>query len=172
MARRPRMTPAGAIVRGVIAGALGTAAMDLFWYYRYRRGGGSGTPLQYEFGGKSDWDDVSAPGKIGKRVIEGLTRRELPDRYARVTNTAVHWGYGMFWGSLYGVLAGSLRRSSALLGLPFAVVVWYSAYALLPPTGLYKPVWEYDARTLLRDLGAHLAYGSGVGLSFKAMRKR
>jgi hypothetical protein len=24
---------------------------------------------------------------------------------------------------------------------------------------VYKPIWEYDARTLARDLGAHMVYG-------------
>jgi len=32
--------------------------------------------------------------------------------------------------------------------------------------GLYKPIWEYDAKTLAWDLGAHLAYGAGTGTAF------
>ena len=32
--------------------------------------------------------------------------------------------------------------------------------------GLYKPIWEYDAKTLAWDLGAHLAYGAGTGTTF------
>jgi hypothetical protein len=32
--------PTRVLVRGAIAGAVGTAAMDLVWFFRYRRGGG------------------------------------------------------------------------------------------------------------------------------------
>jgi hypothetical protein len=42
-------------------------------------------------------------------------------------------------------------------------VVWGTGYAVLPEGGLYKPIWEYDAKTLADDLGAHLAYGAGTG---------
>jgi hypothetical protein len=35
-----RMTPIGAVVRGLLAGAAGTAIMDAVWYARYRRDGG------------------------------------------------------------------------------------------------------------------------------------
>jgi hypothetical protein len=45
-------------------------------------------------------------------------------------------------------------------------VVWISGYVLLPEGGLYKPIWEYDAKTLAGDLSAHLAYGVGTGATF------
>ena len=31
---------------------------------------------------------------------------------------------------------------------------------------IYKPIWEYDAKTLAKDLSAHLAYGAGTGSAF------
>ena len=31
---------------------------------------------------------------------------------------------------------------------------------------IYKPIWKYDAKTLARDLSAHLAYGAGTGAAF------
>ena len=69
-------------------------------------------------------------------------------------------------GALYGVLAGSMRRPNALYGLPFGATVWASGYLVLPEAGLYKPIWEYDAKTLASDLSAHLAYGAGTGAAF------
>ena len=65
-----------------------------------------------------------------------------------------------------GVLAGSLRRPDVLYRLPFGVVVWLSGYLVLPEAGLCRPIWEYDAKTLAGDLGGHLAYGMGSGVSF------
>jgi hypothetical protein len=78
----------------------------------------------------------------------------------------MHWSYGSAWGALYGVVGGSLRRQNALHGVPFSTVVWASGYLVLPEAGLYKPIWEYDAKTLASDLSAHLAYGAGTGAAF------
>jgi hypothetical protein len=64
------------------------------------------------------------------------------------------------------VLAGSMRRPHALYGLPFGATVWVSGYVVLPEAGLYKPIWDYDAKTLASDLSAHLAYGAGTGAAF------
>jgi len=36
----------------------------------------------------------------------------------------------------------------------------------MPQSGLYKPIWEYDAKTLAWDLSGHLAYGAGTGAAF------
>ena len=69
-------------------------------------------------------------------------------------------------GAAYGVVAGSLRQPLPLYGPPFGAVVWASSYVLLPEAGLYKPIWEYDAKTLARDLAAHLCYGAGTGTAF------
>jgi hypothetical protein len=78
----------------------------------------------------------------------------------------MHWGYGSAAAALYGIVAGSLREPSPLYGLPFGAAVWAAGYAVLPEAGIYKPIGEYDAKTLASDLGAHLAYGAGTGTAF------
>ena len=98
------------------------------------------------------WADAPAPGQVGKRVIEGFTQRELPDRWAWPVSTLMHWGYGTSAGAAYGVLAGSLRRPKPWYGVPFGALVWASGYVILPEGGLYKPIWEYDAKVLGDDL--------------------
>ncbi|MCO1660542.1 hypothetical protein [Pseudonocardia humida] len=51
-------------IRGVIAGAVGTAAMDLVCFSRNRRGGGKDPLLRWEFGGDVlSWADASAPAR-------------------------------------------------------------------------------------------------------------
>lgn len=42
-------TPLGAVARGLVAGAVGTAAMDLVWFARYKRGGGTDKLVDWEF---------------------------------------------------------------------------------------------------------------------------
>jgi hypothetical protein len=41
----------------------------------------------------------------------------------------------------------------------------------MPEAGLYKPIWEYDAKTLAWDLSGHLAYGAGTGAAFLSFTK-
>ena len=164
-------TPLAAVVGGLLAGAVGTATMDAVRYVRHRRAGGQESPLTWEFGPIDNWNQAPDPGQVGKRLIEGFTGRELPDRWAWVTSTVMHWSYGSAWGCLYGILAGSLRRPSPLYGVPLGASAWASGYVVLPEAGLYKPIWEYDAKTLASDLTAHLAYGTGTGAAFWLLNK-
>jgi hypothetical protein len=163
------VTPLGAVVRGVLAGAVGTVSLDAVQYARYRRAGGQESPLAWEFAPVESWDKAPAPGQAAKRLIEGFTQREVPDRWAWLISTAAHWCYGSAWGALYGVVAGSRPRPRAAYGLPLGAVVWASGYAVLPLAGLYQPIWKYDAKTLAEDLSGHLAYGAGTGAAFRLL---
>ena len=107
-----------------------------------------------------------APRSLGLVGKDEFTQREIPDRWAFPISTVMHWGYGSSAAVGYGILVGSLRKRSPLYGLPFGAAVWLSGYLILPEGGLYKPIWEYDAKTLADDLGAHLCYGAGTGAAF------
>ncbi|HEX2048013.1 MAG TPA: hypothetical protein VHF27_09620 [Acidimicrobiales bacterium] len=167
------LTPLGALARGVVAGALGTAAMDLVNYSRYRREGGAQALLEWELSaGVEGWDAAAAPGQVGRRLVEGLFQVELAPRWARLTNNVVHWGYGLLWGAHYGLVAGSAHRLPPTNGLVFGPVVFAAGYVVLPLAKLYRPIWEYDAPTLAKDLGAHLAYGVVTAEAFRLLAPR
>ncbi len=158
--RRGALTPVGAIVRGLVAGAVGTAAMDAYLFARYRGAGGRTRVAEWEFSeGLSSWADAPAPAQVGKRLYEGLLQTEIPERRAPLVNNITHWGYGIFGGVQYAIVAGSLARPRVIYGLPFGATVWASSYVILPAAKLYRPIWEYDAKTLAKDLSAHLVYG-------------
>ena len=163
---RQAMTPLAAVVGGLAAGAVGTVCLDAVWYRRYRRGGGQKRPLGWDFGAVDTWAEAPDPGKFAKQVLEGVTQRALSDRWAWPVSTAMHWGYGSSAAVLYGIVAGSVRKPHPLYGLPFGAAVWAAGYVILPVAGIYKPIWEYDTKTLARDLSGHLAYGAGTGAAF------
>ena len=165
------MTPFAAVAGGVLAGVVGTVCLDAVQYVRYRRKGGQDSPLAWEFAPVETWDKAPDPGQVAKRVIEGFTGRELPDRWAFLTSTVMHWAYGSSAAAGYGILAGSLRRPLPVYGLPFGAAVWLTGYAVLPQAGIYRPIWEYDAKTLAIDLSGHLAYGTGTGVTFWLLTK-
>jgi hypothetical protein len=166
------MTPLGAIARGLLAGAAGTLAMDLLLFARQRRGGGGGDShfTAWELSaGLESWEQAPAPAQVGKRLVEGVFALELPPHRAALVNNITHWAYGMLGGAQYGVVAGSLRRPRIRYGLPFGASVWLAGYAVLPAAKLYRPIWEYDRKTLASDLSAHLVYGLGTATALRLL---
>jgi hypothetical protein len=167
------VTPVGAVLRGLVAGGVGTLAMDVLLYARYRRDGGKSRFPRWEF--SSDllsWDQAPAPAHVGKRLFEGLFHRELPDHRAALVNNVTHWGYGIVNGAPYGLVVGSLTRNRVWFGVPFGAGVWGSGYVVLPAAGLYQQIWEYDRRTLANDLSAHLVYGLTTAAAFRLLSPR
>ncbi len=162
-------TPLATVSRGVAAGAIGTAAMDVLWFYRYKRDGGTATFLDWEFSrGLSSWEDAGPPAQVGKRLFEGVLQRELRPERAGLVNDLMHWAYGLFWGAQYGIVAASLRtRRSLRHGIAFGSFVWTSDYIVLPLAKVYRPMWEYDVKTLADDLSAHLLYGVAAATTFR-----
>jgi hypothetical protein len=168
---RHPLTPLAAVAGGILAGVVGTVCLDAVQYLKYRRSGGTEDPLAWEFAPIDSWDKAPAPGQVAKRVIEGFTHRELPDRWAFPVSTVMHWAYGSSAAAGYGIVAGSLRKPRPVYGLPFGAIVWITGYVVLPEAGLYKPIWEYDAKTLAWDLAGHLSYGAGTGTAFWLLAK-
>ena len=168
----PPVSPLAAVVRGALAGVVGTVALDAVNYAEYRSGGGTDAPLTWEFSGTIDsWDKAPAPAQVGRRLYEGFLQRPLPPSAADMVNNITHWGYGMLWGAQYGIVAGSGRRRR-FSGVALASVVWLSGYAVLPLAKLYKPIWEYDAKTLAKDYAGHLAFGISTATAFSVLTAR
>jgi hypothetical protein len=166
------VTPLGAVARGLVAGALGTATMDAFLFARYRRDGGGSSAWDWESSaGVTSWEEAPAPAHVGKRLVEGLFQIELPPTRARLVNNVMHWAYGIFNGAGYGIVAESLSRPRIRNGLAFGAAVWAGDYVTLPAAKLYKPIWEYDAKTLADDLSAHLVYGLATATTLRLLSR-
>ena len=165
-------SPLGAVVRGLVAGAIGTATMDAFLFARYRRNGGESSAADWESSaGVTNWDEAPAPAHVGERLVEGLFQIELPPTRARLVNNAMHWAYGIFNGAQYGIVAGSLPRPRVSYGLAFGATVWAGDYVILPAAKLYEPIWEYDRKTLANDLSAHLVYGLATATALRLLSR-
>ena len=149
-----------AVVRGLVAGAVGTAAMDALLFARYRRGGGETRFADWEFSsGLESWEDAPAPAHVASGWWKGCSTSSFPPQRARLVNNVTHWAFGMVNGAAYGLVAGSLPRPRISYGLPFGAIVWADGYVVLPAAKLYEPIWKYDVKTLSNDLSAHLVYG-------------
>ena len=164
------MSTLGATVRGVAAAAPGTLAMDASLYRRYRHDGGNAAFPGWESSeGLVSWENAPGPALAAKVLLEGVFKREISPRYARLLNNATHWGFGLAAGAAYGLLIGSRRRTKVWYGLPFGAAVWANGYVVLPQLGVYKPIWKYDLETLAKDLSAHLVFGTATAAAYSIL---
>jgi predicted cobalt transporter CbtA len=157
---------------GIVAGAIGTSAMDLLLYARYRRDGGKDSLWRWEFAGNvMSWDEASAPGQLARKAWHRATGHEPSDDWARAATNTVHWATGVGWGLAYSALASTTSRRPWTRAFALGPIVWTSGYVLLPLAKVYKPIWKYDARTLAKDLSAHVLYGTAVSVAYWALAR-
>ena len=160
------------VVFGALAGAVGTAAMDFLLYLRYRRDGGADSLWRWEFAvGATNWQQASAPGRLGEKVERFLIGKEPPDGWARITTNVVHWATGIGWGLQYGLLAIATPRHPLIRALGLGPSAWLASYVILPLASVYKPIWEYDAPTLGDDLSAHIVFGTTTSAVYAALSR-
>jgi hypothetical protein len=72
---------------------------------------------------------------------------------------------------LYGALASRTSRQPWTRALALGPAAWLSGYVVLPLAKVYKPIWEYDERTLADDLSAHLVYGAVTSAVFRVLTR-
>jgi hypothetical protein len=114
------MTPVGAVLRGAVAGAVGTVALDGVWFSRYKRVGWETGFIDWEFAPEiHGWDEAPAPALFGRRLVEAILQRDTPLERAPLVNNVVHWLTGLGWGAVFGLLGGSVSTHRVWYGLVF-----------------------------------------------------
>jgi hypothetical protein len=131
-------TVADAVGRGLLAGAAGTAAMTL------------SSTLEAKLSGRGS---SSTPAE----AVSEATGVELTDESKPRVNRLAHWGYGVGWGAVRGVL-GLLPASEPLPTIGHFAVVWGAEQVLLPALGVAKPTWSYGASAAATDVLHHVVY--------------
>jgi hypothetical protein len=158
------------ITRGVAASAVGTLAMDTWLYRGYRHEGGDAAfPAWESSEGVESWENAPGPALVAKEFLEAVLKRDVPPRYARALNNLTHWGFGLAAGAGYGLLLGSRHAPKLWAGPPFGAAVWASGYVVLPLLGVYQPIWKYSRETLVKDLAAHLVFGTTTAATFRLL---
>jgi hypothetical protein len=164
-------TPLGALARGLVAGAAGTAVMTGAQALGARLKGGVDEGGGGDDGGppRDPWEDAPAPAQVARRVIEGVFRRDVPPERIGLLTHVMHWGYGTMWGAIFGLARGSGPLRGAAGGAAFGAVVWAGSYAQLVPMGIDDPPWSYPPGALAEEGAYHLAYGLGVAAGWAAL---
>jgi hypothetical protein len=132
--RPPALT---AVVHGLLAAAVGTAAM---------------TSVQVAYLSAAGGEPSSAPGDVGRKLID------VPRDRRAAFNQAMHMLYGTAWGAPFGLLC----RSRPGHGVLFGTVVWCVSLVELPLLGVAPPPWRQTPGALARDLAFHVVYGTAT----------
>ena len=145
-------------VRGVIAGAVGTAAMTLA-YEVERRVRAEEEPL--------DYDDSLVPGEI---VASVLHLPSVTSRQEAELGTMLRWGYG----SAFGMWHGALRRvmPEPWASLAFGATLMSATLSLFPLMGRTPPPWRWPPDVLATSFGTHAAYVTGVAVTNALLNPR
>jgi hypothetical protein len=138
---------AGAVGKGLFAGAAGTAAMTLSSTIemRLRRRPAS-----------------SAPADAAAKAL-GVEPKGVKEE-ARFS-TLVHWGYGTSWGMARGLI-GAAGLTGARAAAAHFGAVWGTEQIMLPALGVAPPLWEWGAEEVAIDTFHHLVYASATSLAY------
>jgi len=141
----------GALARGLIAGAVGTAAMTL------------SSTLEMQLRRRP-------PSMTPAEALESALDLDPPDDpldQERLSN-AVHWAYGTAWGIPRSViqLLGVRGRNADLLHF---AAMWGSSLALLPTLRVTPPPDEWGTTEIGIDAFHHLVYAITAGAAYEAL---
>ena len=161
-------SPLGAFCAGLAAGFAGALAQNLFFAGTKRL---APAPAPDVFAPVEPEQKNEMPTQtVARRMTEQLARRG-PLEHPAGAAQAVHLAFGSAWGSVFGLVAGSLPRVDTLKGgLAFGGVVWMlSDNLLLPAFRLSAWPHHYPVKTHLYAVAAHAVYGAVVASTFAAL---
>lgn len=167
----PTVTPFGALLRGLAAGAAGSAVQSGFF-----KVAAPITPKPPEGvfqPPEAQQKSESALETVARRGVEQLAQGPALSKEQKArAGQLVHYGFGAGWGGLYGLARESLPALSGPLGVvAFSAAVWMvSDNALLPAFKLAAPATAYPLKSHAFALGAHVVYGLGVWAAYEALR--
>ena len=142
------------IGKGLVAGAVGTAAMTLSSTIemKVRNRGGSTTPAD------------AARKVLG---IEKFESDVAEERFGEL----VHWAYGTGWGVVRGVLR-TLGLGPRLATLAHFGAVYGTEQVMLPELDVAPPATEWGAKEIGVDLLHHLVYVLATALAYESLDRR
>lgn len=138
---------AEALGKGLVAGAVGTAAMTV------------SSTLEAKL---TEREASTVPAEAVETALDIEPQSEGDEQ--RLNNLA-HWGYGTGWGAVRGLLGAAGMSGLPAMGVHL-VAVWGAAQGLLPALGVAKPTWEYGAKALGTDVWHHAVYAVATGLAY------
>jgi hypothetical protein len=166
-------------VAGAVGGIAGVAAMNL-----YQRGvkplldrsnnGEDGRARRHDISliGRQHRFQESSTAALGRIIHEKMTKTEPDDRTQKQLSNAVHWGYGITMGGIYGLVRGKRRNEDPIGGLGYGMALWIIGDELaVPLLGLAEGPRAYAKTLHAESLGAHIVYGIATAAVAQSVRR-
>jgi hypothetical protein len=147
-------TLATSIGRGLVAGALGTAAMTV------------SSTLEARLRGRAP---STAPARATAKVL-GIKAFDSDLAHARFSDLS-HWGYGTGWGVVRGLL-GASGLSPRRATLAHGAAIYGAAQVTLPALEVAPPAIFWGKEEVAIDLFHHVVYATATGAAYRLIAGR
>jgi uncharacterized membrane protein YagU involved in acid resistance len=165
-----RSTTVGGLLRGSVAGMIGGAAgawiMNNFHNNPQTpqptqpRASAAAAPAQLKRTAQRHNGGEPPTVQVAQAVSRNLFAHELEGQEKRIAGPAVHFGYGMLVGGLYGALAEVWPNVKIGMGMGYGMALWALGHeAALPMLKLAPAPLQEPAHEHADQLAAHICYG-------------
>ena len=117
--------------------------------------------------------DIDAPAtvKLASAISEDVFDHDLSKGEKEAAGTAVHYGFSLVTGGMYGVMTELVPDASVGRGAPFGAAVWLLADEItVPLVGLSKGPSSYPISKHVYSLASHFVYGLATEATRRAVR--
>ena len=163
-------SPLEVSIKGALAGLAGTVVLTLAMQNvgRLLPPSAQGGPAE-RAGGESPDPPTE---RLAEKVASGVFETELSPDVRQTLGMGIHWGYGAFWGLLYGLVQSSLRLPVWLHGPLFGVIVWVvGPLGLIPAMKLADTPADRPTSGRLVSIGLHQVFGWTVAGAFHLLSR-
>ncbi len=105
------------VTYGMIGGVVGTMAMEQIASVMYRFEKAEKRQQEEAIRKESPYDTMA------RRIATGVLHVQLGDEDVVIFGQILHWGYGIAWGAVYGLVARAFPRFAEPRGCPLG---WHS----------------------------------------------
>lgn len=115
--------------------------------------------------------DAPATVKLASTISEDVFDHELDKGEKEAAGAAVHYGFSLVTGGIYGAVAELSPVAAIGSGVPFGAAVWLVADEItLPLVGLSKGPTAYPLSKHVYSLASHIVYGLATEATRRAVR--
>lgn len=145
--------PGEALLKGTIAGLVGTVPMTAFMLLTQRF-----LPKGQRY--------ALPPEIITKELAHRAhVRQHMNKGQILMVTTVSHFGYGATMGTLYSLLAKKVPLPAVVKGPLFGLLIWAASYlGFLPLIGMSESGQKEPVRRNLMMIAAHVVWGSVMGV--------
>lgn len=165
-------SPLAVILKGAVAGLLGTVVLTVAMQLVQRTLSDDGTDTENGPGGV-DEASGGAPEELAVRVASGVFGTRLSVDARRKLSLGVHWSYGTLWGIAYAVMRASVGLPTWMHATICGLVVWVvGPVTLIPALKLGQPRIGVSAKDRLVSVLLHQTYGWSTAAAFHVLGGR